>query len=99
MMGAPMMGGYGMGYGSPLGFGGGLTTGQFLGIELINSIFREQARQAQIQRELKVQQQLGQDQAKIAELQMQLTQQNSKIDGLKSQAPPGTNFDQESLKK
>jgi len=107
MYGAPMMGGgmgyggmgyggMGMGYG---GFGGGITTGEFLGIELINAIFREQERQRRLQRELQVQQQLGADQAKIQDLQNQLAQVNSKMDGLKQQAPPGTKFDDDSMRK
>lgn len=101
------MGGYGMGYGmgmpgmgygySP--FGGGMSTGTFLGIELVSAILREQSRQAAIKRELAIQQQLGQDSAKIAELQAQLQAQNSKVDALQAKAPPGTNFDQQSMQK
>jgi hypothetical protein len=57
------------------GYGFGLTPGQFLGlsaIELAESIARENRRRAYLEQQMKVQQQLGKDQADIDALKKQL---------------------------
>mmetsp|Transcript_26329 Transcript_26329/g.43721 ORF Transcript_26329/g.43721 Transcript_26329/m.43721 type:complete len:254 (+) Transcript_26329:67-828(+) len=73
--------GYG-GYGQPMG---GAGMGLLIGAELAEAFLKEQQRQAYIQQQLKVQQQLGTDQAKIQELQRQLAEQNAKVDALAAQ--------------
>lgn len=85
----PMYGGgmgYGMGYG---GFGGGMSTGTYLGLSLAESFIREQQRQTYLQQQLRTQQELGRDQAQIAELQRALSEQNAKVDGLRAQQAQG----------
>jgi hypothetical protein len=49
------------------------------------SFMREQQRQAYLQQQLRTQQQLGQDQAAIQQLQNELNQQNLKVDAMKQQ--------------
>merc|ERR1719409_2396470 len=69
--------------------------GMYLGLSVAEAFLKEQQRQAYLQQQLKVQQQLGADSAKIAELQAQLAAQNSKVDalaaqgGANNQAPAG----------
>ena len=81
------MGGMGMGYGGyggGYGYGGGGNgMGLYLGLSLAETFLREQQRQAYLQQQLRVQQQLGQDQAAIASLQSQLSAQNAKMSDLK----------------
>jgi len=86
---SPGYGGYGGGYGYGGGFGGGISTGTYLGISLVETLIREQQRQAYLQQQLRTQQELGRDQAMIQQLQMQLNEQNSKVDGLKAQQASG----------
>ena len=84
---APMGGmgmGYGMGYGG-YGMGGGNGMGLYLGLSLAETFLREQQRQAYLQQQLRVQQELGQDQAAIQSLQAQLAAQNEKMAGLQQQ--------------
>jgi hypothetical protein len=76
----------GYGYGG-YGYGGGVSPGTYLGISLVETFMREQQRQAYLQEQLRIQQQLGQDQAKIAQLQNDLAQQNAKVDGLRKESP------------
>jgi len=73
-----------MGYGG-YGGGGGSGMGLFVGAELVNMYFKEQQRQAYLKQQLEVQQQLGADSAKIAELQRMLSEQNAKVDSLAAQ--------------
>ena len=79
------MGGYGM---------GGPGIGTYLGLSLAEAFLREQQRQAFLQQQLRQAQQLGQDQAAIANLQQQLSEQNAKVESMRSQAqgqlPPGS---------
>ncbi|KAL1515579.1 hypothetical protein AB1Y20_002199 [Prymnesium parvum] len=75
-------GGYG-GYG--YGGGGGNGLGLYLGLSLAETFLREQQRQAYLQQQLKIQQQMGADQAAIANLERQLAEQNSKVEQLRSQ--------------
>ena len=89
-----MYGGYGMGYGMG-GYGmGGPGIGTYLGLSLAEAFIREQQRQAFLQQQLRQAQQLGQDQAAIANLQQQLSEQNAKVESMRSQAqgqlPPGS---------
>jgi hypothetical protein len=83
------MGGMGMGYGGMgyggMGYGGGNGLGLYLGLSVAESFMREQQRQAYLQQQLRTQQELGKDQAAIAQLQMELSQQNSKVEALKAQ--------------
>ena len=74
-------GGYGM-YGG--GFGGN-GAGLYLGLSLAESFLREQQRQAYLQQQLRMQQQLGADQQAIQQLQNELAAQNAKVEGLKQQ--------------
>lgn len=76
-------GGYGY---SP--FGGGMSTGTYLGFSLIEALIREQQRQAYLQQQLRVQQQLGTDQAMIAKLQAEVQAQDAKVNDMKAKAPP-----------
>ena len=46
---------------------------------------REQQRQTYLQQQLRTQRELGQDQAAIAQLQNELSQQNAKVDAMKQQ--------------
>mmetsp|Transcript_16833 Transcript_16833/g.53945 ORF Transcript_16833/g.53945 Transcript_16833/m.53945 type:complete len:220 (+) Transcript_16833:36-695(+) len=82
-------GGMGYGYGGYGGYGGfgggGISTGTYLGISLVETLIREQQRQAYLQQQLRTQQELGRDQAAIAQLQAELAAQNSKVEQLKSQ--------------
>merc|ERR1719300_2325243 len=71
-----------MGYGYG---GGGINTGLFLGAELAQSFLREQQRQAYLQQQLRTQQELGADQAQIAQLQQALAAQNAKVEALAAQ--------------
>jgi hypothetical protein len=70
---------------SPFGFG--MSPGSYLGYSLAEAFIREQQRQAYLQQQLAVQQQLGQDQQAIAQLQQALTAQNAKVEALKLQQP------------
>jgi len=84
---APMGGmGYGgMGYGG-MGYGGGGNgMGLYLGLSVAESFMREQQRQTYLQQQLRTQRELGQDQAAIAQLQNELSQQNAKVDAMKQQ--------------
>jgi len=90
----PMGGGMMMGGGMPMGIGGMMAPppppmfggmGMLIGAELIKSFMEAQQRQAQLQQQLKVQQELGADSAKIAELQRMLSEQNAKVDALAAQ--------------
>ena len=59
------------------GYGFGLTPGQFIGlsaIELAESIARENRRRAYLEQQMKVQRELGKDQAEIDALQKQLAE-------------------------
>lgn len=85
--GGGMMGGMGYG-GYGYGYGGGMSTGTYLGLSLIETLIREQQRQAYLKQQLQIQQQLGNDQAKIQQLQTELQAQNAKVDGIKAKAPP-----------
>jgi len=79
-------GGYGYGYGGGGGFfGGGISTGAYLGLSLVDTLIREQQRQAYLQQQLRTQQELGKDQAMIAQLQAELAAQNAKVEGLRAQ--------------
>merc|ERR1719488_421720 len=82
-------GGYGYGGYGGYGYGGGISTGTYLGISLVETLIREQQRQAFLQQQLRTQQELGKDQAMIQQLQMQLQEQNAKVEGLKSQQAAG----------
>ena len=75
---------YGGGYG--YGYGYGISPGAYLGLSLVEALIREQERQAYLQQQLRTQQELGRDQAKIAELQRQLADQSAKVEGLRSAA-------------
>jgi len=57
----------------------GISTGTYLGISLVETLIREQQRQAYLQQQLRTQQELGRDQAAIAQLQAELAAQNSKV--------------------
>jgi hypothetical protein len=59
--------------------------GLYFGLSIAESFLREQQRQVYLQNQLKVQQELGRDQAQIAQLQRELAEQNAKVDGLKQQ--------------
>jgi len=88
---APVYGGYGYGmggYGYGMG-GGGNGMGLYLGLSVAESFIRAQERQAYLQQQLKTQQQLGADQAAIASLQRELSEQNSRVDTLRSQQSQG----------
>jgi len=74
----------GYGYGG-YGMGGGSGLGMYMGLSIAEAFLREQQRQAYLQQQLKVQQQLGADSAKIAELQAQLAAQNEKVSALAAQ--------------
>eukprot|EP00965_Chrysotila_dentata_P214759 6188369-Pleurochrysis_carterae.AAC.2 len=80
-------GGYGYGYVAP---SPGLV-GLSVGLDIAGAIMREQQRQAFLEQQLRTQRELGADQVKIAELQRQLAEQNSKIDQLRyqQQSQPG----------
>merc|ERR1711966_374616 len=87
----PFGGGYGYGRPGLFGFGGGygfgLTPGQFLGlsaIELAESIARENRRRAYLEQQMKVQQQLGKDQADIDALKKQLDETNAKMNAMQA---------------
>jgi len=80
----------GYGYGGGYGMGGG-GMGMYMGLSIAEAFLREQQRQAYLQQQLKVQQQLGADQAKIAELQAQLTAQNEKVNALAAQKDAAPN--------
>lgn len=86
----PGFGGFGGGFGgygySP--FGGGMSTGTYLGFSLLEALIREQQRQAYLQQQLRVQQQLGTDQAMIAKLQAEVQAQDVKVNDMKAKAPP-----------
>ena len=71
--------GYGYGYGGyGMGGGGGGGMGLLIGVELANAFIKAQERQAYLQQQLKVQQQLGADSAQIQELQRQLAEQTTR---------------------
>jgi hypothetical protein len=101
-------GGYGGGYGYG-GFGGGfgVSPGAYLGMSLVDTLIREQQRQAYLQQQLKTQQELGKDQAMIQQLQAQLKEQDSKVDALKTKqasepqapAPASQSQDTEAVRK
>merc|ERR1712113_233414 len=78
--------GYGYGY-SP--FGGGISTSAYLGLSLVETLIREQQRQAYLQQQLRTQQELGRDQAMIQQLQADIAAQNAKVDSLKAQQAAG----------
>lgn len=80
-------------------FGGGMSTGQFLGYELIMGLMREQQRQAYLKNQLQIQQQLGTDQARIAQLQQELAAQDKKVAEVQAKAPPMESIDQNTLKQ
>eukprot|EP00427_Karlodinium_veneficum_P017746 CAMPEP_0169140850 /NCGR_PEP_ID=MMETSP1015-20121227/43884_1 /TAXON_ID=342587 /ORGANISM="Karlodinium micrum, Strain CCMP2283" /LENGTH=260 /DNA_ID=CAMNT_0009206973 /DNA_START=52 /DNA_END=834 /DNA_ORIENTATION=- len=80
--------GYGYGYGGYGGFGGGgISTGTYLGLSLVDTFIREQQRQQYLQQQLRVQQELGKDQAQIAQLQAELAQQRAKVDNMRQESP------------
>ena len=83
---SPGMGmGMGMGYGygmSPFGFG--ISPGAYLGLSLAEAFVREQQRQAFLEQQLRTAQELGQDQAMIAQLQSQLNEQNGKVEAIRA---------------
>merc|ERR1711920_991552 len=85
----PMQGygysGYGYGY-SPFG---GISTGAYLGLSIVETLIREQQRQAYLQQQLRTQQELGRDQAMIQQLQADLAAQNAEVDSLKAQRAAG----------
>lgn len=84
---SPFGGGYGYSpFGSP--FGGGMSSGTYLGLSLMESLIREQQRQAYLQQQLRTQRELGRDQAQIQQLQAELAAQDAKVDSLKAKAPP-----------
>merc|ERR1712087_1052099 len=83
IVGSPQPMGYGYGgYGQPMG---GSGMGLLIGAELAEAFLKEQQRQAYLQQQLKVQQQLGTDQAQIQALQRQLAEQSAKVDALAAQ--------------
>jgi len=87
----PVYGGYGYGGFGYSPFGGGISPGAYLGLSLVETLVREQQRQAYLQQQLRTQQQLGADQAMIQQLQADLAAQNAKVEGLKlQQQSPGT---------
>lgn len=95
MAATPFGGGYGYSY-SPFG---GMNTGTYLGFSLIESLIREQQRQAYLQRQLDMQRQLGTDQAQIAMLQSELAKQSQKVDGIKAQAPKDLDMNSDAVKQ
>ena len=88
-MGMGYGGGYGGGFGGGGFGGGGISTGTYLGISLVETLIREQQRQTYLQQQLRTQQELGRDQAQIAQLQAELAAQSVKVDGLKVQQQQG----------
>lgn len=83
---SPMGMGMGMGYGySPFGMGYGGGGGAYLGLSLVESLLRAQERQAMLQQQLRTQEELGKDQAQIAQIQAELAQQNALVSGLRTQ--------------
>mmetsp|Transcript_10824 Transcript_10824/g.28407 ORF Transcript_10824/g.28407 Transcript_10824/m.28407 type:complete len:164 (+) Transcript_10824:1-492(+) len=87
MPGGGMMGGM-MAPPPPPGLFGGFPgggTGMMIGAELLKTFMQEQERQAQLKEQLKIQEQLGTDTTKIAELQKMLAEQNAKMDALAAQ--------------
>jgi hypothetical protein len=106
---APSVGyGYGGGFGYG-GFGGGfgISPGAYLGMSVVDSLIREQQRQAYLQQQLRTQQELGKDQAMIQQLQAKLKEQDSKVDALKAKqasepqapAPASQSQDAEAVRK
>ena len=79
--------GIGMGM-SPFGYGYGygISPGAYLGLTLAETLLREQQRQAYLEQQLRTQQQLGQDQAMIQQLQTAL---GEGMGGLTASAVPG----------
>mmetsp|Transcript_24949 Transcript_24949/g.63280 ORF Transcript_24949/g.63280 Transcript_24949/m.63280 type:complete len:108 (+) Transcript_24949:390-713(+) len=76
-------GGYGyggFGYARPL-------TGLDVGVGVAQLLLREQARSNYLQAQLQQQQRLGQDEAMIRQLQLQLQEQNGKLEQIKAQDP------------
>lgn len=74
--------------------------GLYLGLSLAETFLREQQRQVELQRQLKMQQELGRDQAAIANLERQLAEQNSKVEQLRMQqasTPQPANTDAQSM--
>ena len=82
--------GIGMGM-SPFGYGYGygISPGAYLGLTLAETLLREQQRQAYLEQQLRTQQQLGQDQAMIQQLQTALAEQSAKVEGLRAQGGGG----------
>mmetsp|Transcript_22086 Transcript_22086/g.34618 ORF Transcript_22086/g.34618 Transcript_22086/m.34618 type:complete len:258 (+) Transcript_22086:219-992(+) len=69
-------------HGGGYGYGGGVSTGTFLAmsaIELGAAMHREQQRQAYLQQQMQMAQQLGKDQAQIEMLSKQLAETNAKM--------------------
>jgi hypothetical protein len=58
-----------------------------VGAEVVKSFFEAQEKQKQLAEQLKIQQQLGQDTAKIEELQRLLKEQNTKVPSLSTTQP------------
>lgn len=56
-----------------------------VGMSVAESFIREQQRQAYLQQQLRTQQELGRDQEAIRNLQMQLAEQNAKVESLRAQ--------------
>merc|ERR1712050_499997 len=70
-----------------MGFGGfpGGGMGMLVGAEVIKTFFEAQEKRKQMEQQLKVQQELGADTAKIEELQRMLKEQNAKVEALAAQ--------------
>ena len=84
--------GIGMGmspFGYGYGYGYGISPGAYLGLTLAETLLREQQRQAYLEQQLRTQQQLGQDQAMIQQLQTALAEQSAKVEGLRAQGGGG----------
>ena len=82
---SPGMGmGMGYGYGMMSPFGFGISPGAYLGLSLAELFVREQQRQAFLEQQLRTAQELGQDQAMIAQLQSQLNEQNGKVEAIRA---------------
>lgn len=54
-------------------------------VTVVKGFFEAQEKQAQIQKQLEIQKQLGADSAKIEELQRMLSDQNAKVEALAAQ--------------
>mmetsp|Transcript_8735 Transcript_8735/g.22295 ORF Transcript_8735/g.22295 Transcript_8735/m.22295 type:complete len:186 (+) Transcript_8735:26-583(+) len=78
---------------SPFGYGGygyspfgGVSTGTYLGLSLLDAIVDEQRRAAYLRQQLETREQLGKDSAEIAGLKAQLDAQEKRIAELQAQA-------------